>query len=251
MVGNLMGYISEIYSEGMFLSVVIGSLTISGLSVIVFTIPYTILDLVSPDFVRRYRRQKELPDRSSQAWRSLKFFGLNFGILVIVSILAWPALREASFYSGILPSWWMVILQIIFFLFIDDFLFYWYHRLLHRPWFYRNIHSVHHAEHSPIALTSLVFHPAEYLLISLSVMIGPVIVGAHVYVLYIWIIIRQWIAIEGHSGYDFPIQLLRIFPFHDGSTFHARHHEDSRTNYGVFYNYLDRLFGTYSGDKIG
>lgn len=34
--------------------------------------------------------------------------------------------------------------QIAFYFVIEDFVFYWGHRLLHTKWLYQHVHSVHH-----------------------------------------------------------------------------------------------------------
>lgn len=38
----------------------------------------------------------------------------------------------------------VVLSQIIFYFILEDFVFYWGHRILHTKWLYKHVHSVHH-----------------------------------------------------------------------------------------------------------
>ena len=38
----------------------------------------------------------------------------------------------------------VVLAQIIFYFILEDFIFYWGHRVLHTKWLYKHVHSVHH-----------------------------------------------------------------------------------------------------------
>lgn len=38
----------------------------------------------------------------------------------------------------------VVLTQIIFYFILEDFVFYWGHRVLHTKWLYKHVHSVHH-----------------------------------------------------------------------------------------------------------
>lgn len=38
----------------------------------------------------------------------------------------------------------VILFQIAFYFIIEDFIFYWGHRVLHTKWLYKHVHSVHH-----------------------------------------------------------------------------------------------------------
>jgi hypothetical protein len=67
---------------------------------------------------------------------------------------------------------------------------------------------------------------------------------ATVATLYIWIVLRQWEAAEGHAGYDFPWSPTHLFPFSDGATHHDFHHAKVKGNYAGFFPWNDAVFGT-------
>ena len=75
-------------------------------------------------------------------------------------------------------------------------------------------------------------------------LIGPLLVGAHVVTLYIWIVLREWEAAEGHAGYDFPWSPTHLMPFSDGATHHDFHHAKVKGNYAGFFPWTDAAFGT-------
>ena len=67
-----------------------------------------------------------------------------------VSVLAsWKHLSLCLIRSYKTLFWWCscrkeVSAQILFYFIIEDFVFYWGHRILHSKWLYKNVHSVHH-----------------------------------------------------------------------------------------------------------
>ena len=53
-------------------------------------------------------------------------------------------------------------LQLLFFILLDDFLFYWMHRSLHESrWLFKKVHSTHHRIMTPWAITGNYMHPAR------------------------------------------------------------------------------------------
>jgi 4-alpha-methyl-delta7-sterol-4alpha-methyl oxidase len=117
---------------------------------------------------------------------------------------------------------------------------------LHTPWLFRHVHSVHHRIRTPFALAGLYFHWAEYAAIGTLVLVGPLIVGAHVFTIWVWVVLRQLEAAEGHGGYDFPLSPLKLLPGYDGNGYHDYHHGSFVGNFAGAFGYLDRWFGTRS-----
>ena len=119
------------------------------------------------------------------------------------------------------------------------------HRGLHESrWLFKNVHSIHHRIMTPWAITGNYMHPVEFVLTGTVMLIGPLLVGAHVVTLYIWIVLREWEAAEGHAGYDFPWSPTHLMPFSDGATHHDFHHAKVKGNYAGFFPWTDAAFGT-------
>ena len=47
---------------------------------------------------------------------------------------------------------------------IEDFLFFFIHKLLHTKYLYKKIHKIHHEYYSPMPLTAFYSHPLEFIL---------------------------------------------------------------------------------------
>ncbi len=65
-------------------------------------------------------------------------------------------------------------------------LFYIFHRFLHLPYFYKNVHKIHHDERHSIALITFNNNPLEYILtVFIAVNMGHLIMVSHMKVFYI------------------------------------------------------------------
>ena len=77
-----------------------------------------------------------------------------------------------------LNSYWYVLPQLIGILLIDDFYFYWLHRLLHKNKFlYHKIHIIHHKASNPFPADYLYEHPLEWMMGLLGPFIAFIILG--------------------------------------------------------------------------
>jgi 4-alpha-methyl-delta7-sterol-4alpha-methyl oxidase len=209
-----------------------------------FALPYSLLSWMDPPTARKYRIQKKRLTAGKVLWPALNRFVINMVVTFVVVVMCWPLLRLSGIHAGPAPEWYEVAWQIPAFLLIDDFLYYWLHRALHTRWLYKHVHSVHHRIPAPWAISGGDFHPVEYLLITATVLAGPILLGAHVITIWIWLIFRQWEAAEGHSGYEFPWSPTRWLPGYQGPAFHDFHHSEFIGNYANFFGYLDQWCGT-------
>jgi 4-alpha-methyl-delta7-sterol-4alpha-methyl oxidase len=245
-MNTLNGFLA-IYQEERFFYVGVCSALLSITAFLVFALPWTWLAYKNPESLKKYRVQgKDFP---VQRWLkpSLQRFAFNNLVSFANLMIAWPVMRLSGIHLGELPAWYVIVGQILFFIVLDDFLYYWMHRTLHTPWLYKHVHSVHHRITTPFALTGNYMHVVEFLGTSTLVLMGPSLVGAHVVTLWLWIVFRQLEAADGHSGYDVPWNPALLFPFYKGPAYHDFHHRRFFGNYAGFFAYLDKLFGgTYS-----
>lgn len=240
--------LADIYNDRLFALLVFGSTAVSMISFLVFAIPWTALAWLNPVSMRKYRIQKRPQSAARIVWPSVRRWLINNLLLTIVVVLSWPLLRLTSIHAGALPPWWVFAWQIPFFILLDDFLYYWMHRALHRPALYSRIHSVHHRMSSPWAISAHYMHPIEFILTGSLMLLGPALVGAHIAVIWVWICVRQWEAAEGHCGYDIPWNPTHWLPLYHGPAYHDFHHSKFHGNYAGALGYLDRYFGQYSRD---
>ncbi len=197
----------------------------------------------------RFRRlggtklQKKHTDEPTTVKKGLLFVTLNSLASLVLSFALWPVYR-VRLHDGLWPPIWVIALQLVSFLLIDDLLFYFSHRALHTRWLYRHVHAWHHRYHAPYALLGAVMHPVEYLIISSIVVVTPLLLGMHVGVFWLCVILRQWGNAEFHAGVEGPWSLLSKLPGAGGVRHHDRHHEKVRGNYSSLFSYLDRWLGT-------
>lgn len=124
-------------------------------------------------------------------------------------------------------------------IFSSGLLFYGFHYILHKPFFYKRIHKMHHEFITPVAPASLYAHPIEHILCNnLSFLIPFMIFGTTKNVSNILIIIGSIMVTTAHVDYNFPYLGYS----------HVIHHKKYKYNYG-FGNIFDKIFSTYS-DKI-
>lgn len=199
-----------------------------------------------PERLRRYRIQHRRPRAQDLVGPSIRSWLVNNAWMLVASVAAWPLLRSSGVHAGPLPAPWAIAAQVVLFIYLDDFLYYWMHRAMHRPALFKRIHGRHHRILTPWAITGHYMHPLEYVLTGWLALVGPLLLGAHVVTIWAWITFRQWEAAEGHCGYDFPWTPTHFLPGNDGARHHDVHHARVRGNYAGFLTWVDRAFGTLS-----
>jgi 4-alpha-methyl-delta7-sterol-4alpha-methyl oxidase len=234
-----------IYSDPLFLLFPVASLLIGAVAFLAIALPLTWLAAANPRRLISYRLQ-EKPAPSRFFWPSLARLFLNQLCVLALAVVLWPLLRRSGVHAGGQLAWVEVGWQLPLFLVIDDCCSYILHRSLHAPWLFKHVHAVHHRIRKPSAIAGAYFHPVEYALINLAALAGPVLVGAHVVTIWVWAVLRQWLAADGHSGYALPWSPLRLLPGHQGPSFHDWHHRSSAGNYANVFIWFDRWFGTIS-----
>ena len=156
------------------------------------------------------------------------------GVSFKVSLEEWPSIYELSS-------------QIFFFMICEDFAFYWGHRMLHSKVFYAKIHKIHHEYKNPISLSSEYAHPVEFVFVNmLPNAIGSKILGAKVHLVtyVLWLIIRVFETLDGHSGYEFSWSPFRLLPLSGSASYHNYHHTNNDGNYGSFFMVWDTVMGS-------
>lgn len=243
---ELFSYLDSIFRDPMFFKFPVTTLLLSIGTFLTIALPWTVLAWQDPLWARPFKIQNKPFQVRRYFWPNIARITINSIIMFIILISIWPLLKQSSIHTGPIPEWYIWLLQLSFFVLLDDFLFYWMHRQLHEnKWLLKNVHSVHHRIKNTCALDGNYFHWLEFVLIASLTMVGPIITGCHLYVLYAWIVIRSIEAADGHAGYDFPWNPLRFLPLYDGPVYHDFHHARFKGNYAGALHYIDKFFGTY------
>lgn len=146
-----------------------------------------------------------------------------------------------------MPSAGTIAVQTAYFFLVEDFGNYWLHRALHTPWLYQAVHRVHHEHDAPFALAATYAHPVEVVVLGLPTFAGPLAVGPHLLTLWVWVLLRNYEAIDIHSGYELPAAANRVAGWIAGAAHHDYHHAHYSGNFASVFTWCDRLYGTSIG----
>ncbi|WKA00984.1 hypothetical protein VitviT2T_019295 [Vitis vinifera] len=202
-------------------------------------------------YLSKYKIQTKNNTPAAQNKCITRLLLYHFGVNLPVMIFSYPVFRYMGMQSSLpLPSWKVILTQILFYFILEDFVFYWGHRILHTKWLYKHVHSIHHEYATPFGLTSEYAHPAEILFLGFATILGPAITGPHLFTLWLWMVVRVLETVEAHCGYHFPFSLSNFIPLYGGANFHDYHHRVLYTksgNYSSTFVYMDWIFGTDKG----
>lgn len=207
-------------------------------------------------FKKRWRSRKIIPRdpaasdvRREVGWSLLTalIYGLVGAGTLMLARLGWTQLYRDIGAYGLTWFWCSVAIIIL----VHDAYFYWTHRLMHHPWLFRWFHRVHHLSTNPTPWAAYAFGPLEavvqagiFPLVALTMPVHPLAFMAFM----LWQITFN---VLGHTGYEFhPHWLMdsRLGRWLNTPTNHVQHHEKMRGNYGLYFNFWDRLMGTNHRD---
>ena len=135
-------------------------------------------------------------------------------------------------------------LSIVIMFLIHDTYFYWTHRLMHHPRIFKFVHRIHHTFDNPTPWTSFAFHPFEAII---SIGIIPIIIFTipyHQTALIIFVTGLTFNNIIIHLGYELP-DPMKSNKYRNTALDHDLHHNGIIKNYGLYFNFWDKLMGTF------
>lgn len=142
-----------------------------------------------------------------------------------------------------------IIITVILF----DFFIYWQHRWMHLVPFLWRFHKVHHTDHEMDLTTALRFHPLEIGISGLYKSVLLILFSPRAEVFIIYEIILSSMAIFNHANINvYADRWLRYFLV--TPQMHFPHHSQNSSlmnqNFGNFLSIWDRLFKSYTSNKI-
>lgn len=167
----------------------------------------------------------------------------NVSILIIFNVIG------VNFFHHIFLKEFNSILvcffEIIFVLLIDDFFFYFLHRMMHEnKYIYRKIHKIHHRANVPIPLEYIYVHPLEWMSGMIGPFLGMYLIGGISFESYcVYLIIRNIHEIHIHSGIR-TLSIYKLFPLYGTNEHHDIHHSHRDGNYASTFIIWDLLFKT-------
>ena len=174
-----------------------------------------------------------------------------YGIPAGFAYWAWQEHGLTRIYTDVtaMPLWYLPLGPLLYLL-LHDTWFYWTHRLMHRPRWFRAMHAVHHASRPPTAWAAMSFHPWEALTGAIVIPALVFLVPIHIAMLGIVLLVMTVMGVTNHMGWEmFPRAMVhsRLGGWVITASHHQRHHEHYRCNYGLYFRHWDWLCGTDEG----
>jgi sterol desaturase/sphingolipid hydroxylase (fatty acid hydroxylase superfamily) len=174
-----------------------------------------------------------------------------FGTVGTLTILAinngWTQLyRHISDHSW---GWWWASIGLT--ILLHDTWFYWTHRLMHHRKLFKFFHRTHHLSMNPSPWASFAFSPAEAVMQAAIFPLAVFLIPQHATAFGVFMVWQMTFNVIGHTGYEYnrPGLMRSWLRFIVNTpTNHAMHHEKIRGNYGLYFNFWDRLMGTNHKD---
>ena len=178
---------------------------------------------------------------------SAAIYGIPAGIVA----WCWDSLGWTQIYTdvGDYPLWYLPV-SVLLYLAAHDTWFYWTHRLMHRPFWFKTAHGVHHESRPPTAWAAMAFHPWEALTGAIVIPALVFLIPVHIAALGFVLALMTLMGITNHMGWElFPRFMVNGALGHllITATHHQKHHDAYRGNYGLYFRFWDKVCGTDLG----
>lgn len=196
-----------------------------------------------------HRIQKKFPEKE-KIFTEIKYSLNTFLIFAFVGVGIFSAKNLGYTYIyndinqyGYLYFFLSIIIAIIF----HDAYFYWMHRAMHSKLLFKKVHQVHHLSTNPSPFAAFSFHPFEAILEAGVLPLLVVILPLHPLAILIFILFMTLLNVLGHLGYEFypGYFVSNTFTSWNNTSFHHNmHHQKFNCNYGLYFNWWDKIFCT-------
>lgn len=194
-------------------------------------------------------------------YKKVRHAGINLflnGLFVVIGlgfagVLVWSSDWATTQGFGVLqwiemPLWAQAIVGVMLLDFFGAYLIHW---IEHKVVFMWRFHLVHHSDTHVDVTTGLRHHPGEAVFRMVFTIIGVVVVGAPIWIIFLYQSISALFAHLTHANINMPKKIDRALSWiFITPLMHKVHHHYTQpytdTNYGNIFAVWDRLFGTFA-----
>lgn len=169
------------------------------------------------------------------------FFNLLGNAVVTAPIHHFIVTGESRVYLDVAErGWGYLLFSVVAVLVFTEPLVYWAHRLLHHPVLYKHIHLHHHQFRKPTPWTSMAFHPLDSFAQAAPHHLFAFLFPIHIGVYMFFIMFLQLWSTFIHERVTWVRWGAINYTAH-----HTLHHHANKYNFGQFFTFCDRAFGSY------
>jgi sterol desaturase/sphingolipid hydroxylase (fatty acid hydroxylase superfamily) len=173
--------------------------------------------------------------------------------LAFAGLLVWSSDWVTAEGFGVLqwiemPLWAQAIVGVLLLDFFGAYLIHW---IEHKVVFMWRFHLVHHSDTTVDVTTGLRHHPGEAVFRMVFTIIGVILVGAPIWIIFLYQSISALFAHLTHANINMPRKIDRALSWiFITPLMHKVHHHYTQpltdTNYGNIFSIWDRLLGTFA-----
>ena len=198
------------------------------------------------DKLHAYKIQPAYPDKKkvfSDFRTSIKtaYFFIPAGIFISLCTYHKMGMLYTDPLERGLPYFFLSLFLLTF---VHDTYYYWLHRLMHTPFFYKRFHADHHQTANVTVVSFYAIHWVEAILISLSMPIAIFLFPVSILALKVLLPIHTLQSIMNHAGYEF-LPNNRWTSWYNSTLTHNLHHQKSRVNYSYYFTFWDKWMGSF------
>lgn len=208
---------------------------------------FWVIEGVFPLFEFQYRKVEH-------AFKNLVLTG--FFVLIglgFAGILLWSSEYVTEVGFGVLqwismPLWLQAVVGVMLLDFFGAYLIHWIEHKVRILW---KFHLVHHSDTTVDVTTGLRHHPGEAVFRMLFTILGVIVVGAPIWIVFLYQSISALFAHITHANIEMPRKVDRALSYlFITPLMHKVHHHYTQpltdTNYGNIFAIWDRIFGTFA-----
>ncbi len=202
-----------------------------------------------------YKKIQSRFPKNSDVLREMGYSVLTIAIFSLVSLILFTHPKVAPLttrYKDIHQYGWVYYFLAYPLMFVmHDTYFYFTHRLMHHKRLFKWFHLVHHQSTNPSPWAAYAFHPLEAVVEAGIVVVFMFTIPMHITHVMIFFLMMIIYNVYGHLGYElYPKGFSKhmIGKWINTSINHNQHHQYFKGNYGLYFLFWDRVFGTLRAD---